>query len=94
MMVALLLTSIGLLGLVQAQRALLQSQRLQVQRLEAWRYARQGLAQTALHQPLSPLPSGWRRTLESQPEAACQRLRCRVTTPLGYTASLEKLICP
>ncbi|UCQ01870.1 prepilin-type N-terminal cleavage/methylation domain-containing protein [Edwardsiella tarda] len=93
-MVALLLTSVGLLGLIQTQRALLHTQRLQLQRQEAWRCAREGLAQAALHQPLSPMPPGWRRTLESHPEGTCQRLRCRVSTPLGDTASLEKLICP
>ncbi|XEH55764.1 hypothetical protein NMD70_13990 [Edwardsiella tarda] len=41
-MVALLLTSVGLLGLIQTQRALLHTQRLQLQRQEAWRCAREG----------------------------------------------------
>ncbi|UCQ15341.1 hypothetical protein DCE53_03405 [Edwardsiella piscicida] len=59
-MLALLLTSVGLMGLVQTQRTLLHAQRAQEQRLEAWRYARGALAQATL--PLqTPSEEGYRR---------------------------------
>ncbi|AKR76899.2 MULTISPECIES: prepilin-type N-terminal cleavage/methylation domain-containing protein [Edwardsiella] len=96
-MLALLLTSVGLMGLVQTQRTLLHAQRAQEQRQEAWRYARGALAQATL--PLQApseegVPPGWSRTLGLRAAGSCRLLVCELTPPRGRPVSLAKLICP
>ncbi|BEH98012.1 prepilin-type N-terminal cleavage/methylation domain-containing protein [Edwardsiella ictaluri] len=96
-MLALLLTSVGLMGLVQTQRALLHVQWVQEQRQEAWRYARGALAQATLPL-LTPseegMPPGWHRTLGLRTAGSCRLLVCELSPPRGRPVSLAKLICP
>lgn len=96
-MLALLLTSIGLLGLIQTQRALLHGQRLQAQQLAAWRDVRSALAlasQPVASPPHDALPPGWQRAIRTQEAGGCRLLIGEVTPPLGPPVSLVKLICP
>lgn len=93
-MLALLLTSVGLMGLVQTQRTLLHAQRAQEQRQEAWRYARGALAQALQAPSEEGVPPGWSRTLGLRAAGSCRLLVCELTPPRGRPVSLAKLICP
>ncbi|ENY0911532.1 prepilin-type N-terminal cleavage/methylation domain-containing protein [Serratia marcescens] len=95
-LVAALLFSVSLLGLLQYHQVLLQSFQRQWHYRQAWALAHQQLeafAVTGRLEAESP-PEGWRReTALDDAENDCRRLTVRVQTPQRQWATLSRWYC-
>ncbi|EOY5053548.1 prepilin-type N-terminal cleavage/methylation domain-containing protein [Serratia marcescens] len=95
-LVAALLFSVSLLGLLQYHQVLLQSFQRQWHYRQAWGLAHQQLEAFAVIGRLDaePLPEGWRReTAFDGADADCRRLTVRVQTPQRQWATLSRWYC-
>ncbi|AYZ30094.1 prepilin-type N-terminal cleavage/methylation domain-containing protein [Serratia sp. FDAARGOS_506] len=95
-LVAALLFSVSLLGLLQYHQVLLQSFQRQWHYRQAWVLAHQQLEAFAVTGRLEeePLLEGWRReTALGDVDSDCRRLMVRVQTPQRQWATLSRWYC-
>lgn len=95
-LVAALLFSVSLLGLLQYHQVLLQSFQRQWHYRQAWGLSHQQLEAFAVTGRLEaePLPEGWRReTALDDAGSDCRRLVVRIQTPQRQWATLSRWYC-
>ncbi|BEO39143.1 MULTISPECIES: prepilin-type N-terminal cleavage/methylation domain-containing protein [Serratia] len=95
-LVAALLFSVSLLGLLQYHQVLLQSFQRQWHYRQAWILAHQQLEAFAVtgRPDAEPPPEGWRReTVLEGADVGCRRLTASIQTPQRQWATLSRWYC-
>ncbi|MDC6117767.1 prepilin-type N-terminal cleavage/methylation domain-containing protein [Serratia rubidaea] len=94
-LIAALLFSVSLLGLLQYHQVLLQGLQRQWQYRQAWSLAHQQLERLAAGSDVDDvLASGWRRELQhGEVDGVCRQLTVTITTPLRQQARLSRWYC-
>ncbi|HEJ9097373.1 TPA: prepilin-type N-terminal cleavage/methylation domain-containing protein [Serratia odorifera] len=94
-LIAALLFSVSLLGLLQYHQVLLQGFQRQWQSRQAWALAHQQLERDAAGlEGVETLASGWRRELQhSGEDGACHRLTVTIQTPQRQRIQLGRWYC-
>ncbi|HEI8868412.1 prepilin-type N-terminal cleavage/methylation domain-containing protein [Serratia sp. AKBS12] len=94
-LIAALLFSVSLLGLLQYHQALLQGFQRQWQSRQAWALAHQQLERHAAGiEGVETLPPGWRREVQhSREDDACHRLTVTIQTPQRQRIQLGRWYC-
>ncbi|MFP1928148.1 prepilin-type N-terminal cleavage/methylation domain-containing protein [Lonsdalea quercina] len=97
-LIAAVLFSVSLTGLLQYHLILQRSLQYQWQQRQAWRWVNEQLEAQDAGVPVqtvtASLPEGWTSSLNVQPYGPqCQRVTAAVVTPRHYTASLTRWLC-
>lgn len=97
-LIAAVLFSVSLTGLLQYHLILQRSLQYQWQQRQAWRWVNEQLEAQDAGVPVqtvtASLPEGWTSSLNVQPYGSqCQRVTAAVVTPRHYSASLTRWLC-
>ncbi|MFP1722266.1 prepilin-type N-terminal cleavage/methylation domain-containing protein [Lonsdalea quercina] len=97
-LIAAVLFSVSLTGLLQYHLILQRSLQYQWQQRQAWRWVNEQLEAQDAGVPVqtvtASLPEGWTSSLNVQPYGPqCQRVTAAVVTPRHYSASLTRWLC-
>ncbi|MEB6336684.1 prepilin-type N-terminal cleavage/methylation domain-containing protein [Serratia rhizosphaerae] len=94
-LIAALLFSVSLLGLLQYHQVLLQGLQRQWQYRQAWSLAHQQLEQLAAGRDADDaMAPGWRRELQyGDIDGACRQVTVTIATPLHQQAQLSRWYC-
>lgn len=105
LLVAILLLSIGVLGLMQYQQSLMASERRLTYQQQLWQITRQAWqlapfksSEQEMTEAVA-LPAKWQLRLSSQVENRCKIIKISVSTPKQnrvqvFTAQVQRRVCP